>query len=168
MGRPIGELVRAVTAGDKAAARELVEKTQKRLFKFCLVLCGDAVRAEDLAQEAFLKALSSLQKLKNPDAFPDWLFRITRHLYIDEVRKQREVGGDADEVQAPAPELLDIVAVHQTLSQFEAEDRWLLALVDMENYSYREAAEILGISEDAVRTRIFRIRKAFIEKYKKP
>lgn len=167
MGRALKELVEAAAAGDQRAVRELVEATQNRLFKFCLVLCGDRARAEDLSQEAFIKALGNLKKLHKPEAFVEWLFRVTRHLYIDEVRKYKDASGDLESVAAESPELSDIISVHQTLAQFEAEDRWLLVLVDMENYSYKEAADILGISEDAVRTRLFRIRKSFIEKYKK-
>lgn len=169
MGRPLKEIVEAATGGDKKAVRELVEATQARIYKFCLVLCGDPVRAEDLAQEAYLKALGSLSKLKEPGAFIDWLFRITRNLYIDDVRKRREetLSPEESEPGAAAPEFAQILAVHKVLSQFEAEDRLLLVLVDMEDYSYRSAAETLGITEDAVRSRLFRLRKEFIEKYGK-
>ncbi len=167
MGRLLKELVEAAAAGDAQAVRELVESTQKRLFNFCLVLCGDPARAEDLTQEAFLKVLTNLKSLKKPEAFIDWLFRVTRHLYIDQIRKHKDSTSDLDDLPAENPETADIIAVHQTLSQFEPEDRWLLVLVDMENYSYKEAADVLGISEDAVRTRLFRLRKAFIEKFNK-
>ncbi len=167
MGRSLKEIVEAAATGDARAVRELIEATQGRLFKFCLVLCGDKARAEDLSQDAFIKALANLKKLQKPEAFVEWLFRVTRHLYIDEVRKFKDASGDLESVEAPARDHADIIAVHQTLSQFEAEDRWLLVLVDMENYSYKEAAEIMGVSEDTVRTRLFRLRKAFIEKYKK-
>lgn len=167
MGRPLKELVEAAAAGDPKAVRELVEATQGRIFKFCLVLCGDAARAEDLAQDAYLKALANLKSLKKPEAFIDWLFRLTRHLYIDEVRKQKETVAELDDIPDTKPEHSDVIAVHQTLSQFEPDDRWLLVLVDLEDYSYKEAGDILGISEDAVRTRLFRLRKAFIEKFKK-
>ncbi len=167
MGRPLKELVEAAAAGDAHAVRELIQATEKRLFSFCLVLCGDVSRAEDLAQEAFLKVLTNLKSLKKPEAFIDWLFRVTRHLYIDQIRKHKDSTSDLDNLVAESPETADIIAVHQTLSQFEPEDRWLLVLVDMENYSYKEAADVLGISEDTVRTRLFRLRKAFIEKFSK-
>lgn len=167
MGRDLKDLVTEAVAGDAKAVRQLVEATEKRLFKFCFVLCGDRARAEDLAQEAYLKTLANLKNLKKPEAFMDWLFQVTRNLYIDEVRKWKETTDDLDSVEAPPSDFADAIAVHQTLSQFEAEDRWLLVLVDMEDYSYREAADILGISEDTVRTRLFRIRKTFVEKFKK-
>lgn len=154
--------------GDAGAVRDLVEATQSRLFKFCLVLTGDRIRAEDLAQEGYLRALGSLGQLKNPEAFMDWLFRVTKNLFIDEVRKRREELADSQTLDQASEEKTDVNAildVHRVLSQFEAEDRVLLVLVDMENYSYREAADALGLSEDAVRSRLFRIRKLFVEKW---
>lgn len=168
MGRPLKDIVEAAAAGDSKAVRELVETTQSRTYKFCFVLCGDPIKAEDIAQEAYVKALGSLAKLKQPGAFIDWLFRIARNLYIDEVRKRKEEAlspEDAEAAEAGGPELVQVLAVHRALSQFEPEDRLLLVLIDMEDYSYKDAAEFLGITEDAVRSRLFRLRKAFVEKY---
>lgn len=166
MGRPLGkDLIDAAKAGDTKAWRELIEATQNRLYKFCLVLCGDPVRAEDLCQDAFLKTFDKLSKLENPDSFVDWLFRMTKNLYIDGLRSRRETEPLPDDEVQSHPQLAEHLAVHETLSQFEPEDRYLLLLVDMEEYSYREAADVLGITEDSVRSRLFRLRKAFVEKF---
>lgn len=169
MGRDLADTVTAAAAGDQAAVKQLVEAVQNRLYKFCLVLYGDPSRAEDLSQEALLKALGSLNKLKQPAAFMDWLFRMTRNIYIDEVRRRRREDPTENEIldqhAAHTPEVADILAVHRVLSHFEAEDRWLLVLVDMEDYSYGAAAEVLGISESAVKSRLFRLRKEFVEKW---
>lgn len=174
LGRDLKDLVLQARKGDAKAIRALVEATQGRLFKFCLVLTGDPVRAEDLAQEGYLKALAGLHQLKNPDVFMDWLFRVTKNVFIDDVRKRREELADSqtleqasDEISGKKSDVNAALDVHRVLSQFEAEDRVLLVLVDMESYSYREAAEILGLTEDAVRSRLFRIRKVFVEKWGK-
>lgn len=159
------ELIEAAKAGEKKAWRALVEATQTRLYRFCLVLCGDPVRAEDLCQEAYLKCFDKLSKLDQPSTFISWLFRVTRNLYIDQVRANRE-DATADMAETSAnPEYAEAFAVHEALSHFEPEDRWLLVLVDMEGYSYKEAGGMVGISEDAVRSRLFRLRKEFVEKY---
>lgn len=170
MGSILKDLVAKAAAGDKAAVRELVEATQARLFKFCLVLTGDKSRAEDLSQDAYLKALESLSSLKEHGAFIDWLFRVTKNLYIDQMRRRREQSATPEslnEIAAESPELAEVIAVHRVLSQFEPQDRFLLVLVDMEDYSYKDASASLGISEDAVRSRLFRLRKEFVEKFKK-
>lgn len=168
MGRVLKEIVADAATGNQAAIRELVEATQTRIYKFCLVLCGDPVQAEDLCQEAYIKSLGNLSKLKEPGAFIDWLFRVTRNLYIDQVRKRREDSlspEQSEQQEAPAHDMAEILSVHKILAQFEAEDRVLLVLVDMESYSYKDAGQLLGLTEDAVRSRLFRLRKIFVEKW---
>ncbi len=58
--------------------------------------------------------------------------------------------------------------MQKVLSQFEPEERYLLILVEVEGRSYKEAADILEVSEDAVRSRLFRLRQSFLEKWQKP
>lgn len=172
MGRILDKrLVEEARAGDAKALRALVEATQSRLYRFCLVLCGDAIRAEDLAQEAYIKAFDNLASLKNPDAFIDWLFRLTRHLFIDQTRKTSESllaaeDGDLGPEIPVAASISEAYAVHEALSQFEPEDRVLLMLVDLEGYTYAEAAQHLGTSEDAVRSKLFRLRQEFVKKWR--
>jgi RNA polymerase sigma-70 factor (ECF subfamily) len=160
------ELVEAAQKGDMKAWRALIEATQSRLYRFCLVLCGDPVRAEDLCQDAYLKTFDQLAKVTKPESFIDWLFRMTKNLYIDSYRRTRETPIEiADDRIASTGELSEHLAVHQVLSQFEPPDRLLLILVDMEEYSYAEAAGLMGISEDAVRSRLFRLRQEFSKKW---
>jgi RNA polymerase sigma-70 factor (ECF subfamily) len=172
-----GKLVIAARKGDQAAISELVEAAQPRLYRFCFYLCGNKPKAEDLCQEAFIKALSNLKKIKEPARFLSWLFRSTKNHFLDEVKAARnresesidspdEEGGSA----ATRSEALKLdarqegmVAVQEALSKLAQEDRFVLLLVDMEERSYQEAAEIIGISEAAVRSRLHRARKAFEE-----
>ena len=171
----ISELVAKAAKGDRAAFGDLIEATQNRLFRFAITLCGDRNLAEDLCQEAFIKAHGNLSSLSNPNAFVDWLFQITKNLYLDLCRSKSskmaslddEENGIMAEAASEGGDMGDILAIRKALSQFEPEDRCLLVLVDLEERTYQEAAEILGITEDAVRTRLFRLRKAFIEKMSK-
>jgi RNA polymerase sigma-70 factor (ECF subfamily) len=163
------ELIESAQKGDMKAWRALVEATQSRLYRFCLVMCGDAVRAEDLCQDAYIKAFSHLSKITKPESFVDWLFRVTKNLYIDSYRRDREIpSAVSEEEMATSGELSEHLAVHEVLSHFEPEDRLLLILIDMEEYSYAEAAQLMAISEDAVRSRIFRLRQEFLKKWQSP
>lgn len=159
------QLIEAAKSGDRHAWKELIEATQSRLFRFCLVLCGDPAQAEDLCQQAYLKVYTNLSKLQKNESFMDWLFRSTRNLYIDAVRAKREQSTEILEDMAAGGEFSQHLEVHQILSHFKPEDRLLLVLVDMEEHSYKDAGLILGISEDAVRSRVFRLRKEFLEKW---
>ena len=167
MGRLLSkEIVEAAQRGDSQAIRELIEATQTRLYRFSLVLCGDPARAEDLCQEAYLKAIANLNKVTKADSFVPWLFQVTRNLFLDQVRSTRETASLTEKMdKRTAPENAEYYAVHQVLAQFEEVDRWLLMLIDMEEYTYREAGLMLGLTEDAVRSRLFRLRKEFLQKW---
>jgi len=165
-------LVTAAMKGDQQAFGALIGTTQHRLFKFCLYLCGDRVVAEDLCQEAYLRAYSRMDSLTKAESFLDWLFRIAKNLFIDHLRSGQSRESELDEEQlesmgVDSADLSEIIAVHKSLAQFETEDRYLLLLIDYEGRTYQEAAEMMGITEDAVRSRLFRLRQAFLEKWNK-
>jgi RNA polymerase sigma factor (sigma-70 family) len=169
------KLVVAAQRGDASALSQLVEAAQPRLYRFCFYLCGNAPRAEDLCQEAFVKALNNLKKVKEPARFISWLFKATKNHFLDDVkaarnRESESIDGSDEEGGSPMPhadalkiepEQEGLTAVHEALSKLDKDDRMILLLIDMEERSYQEAAEIIGISEAAVRSRLHRARKAF-------
>ena len=163
------ELVLKVQGGDTNCFGELIEKTQNRLFKFCFFLSGNRVVAEDLAQEAYLKAFDRIKGLTKAESFQDWLFRIAKNLYIDQVRSgaSRETAVEEAQLESLGVEanLTEILSVQKALSQFEPEDRALLILVEVEGRTYKEAAAHLETTEDAVRSRLFRVRQEFVRKW---
>jgi RNA polymerase sigma-70 factor (ECF subfamily) len=164
----LGEIVAKARSGDRAAFGALIEATQSRLFRFCLTLSGDRAFSEDLCQETYVKVYHNLSKLEKDEAFLGWLFQIARHLFIDEKRSKNS---QATPLENEDPSVLGIddrdfaqlIAVQQTLSHFDPDDRWLLLMVDLEGLTYKEAAEALKVTEDTVRTRIFRLRQKFSE-----
>ncbi|MGE4131518.1 MAG: RNA polymerase sigma factor [Bdellovibrionales bacterium] len=169
MGRDLTALVKGTQQGNAKDAKELVEATQTRLYRFCLLLTGDRPQAEDILQEAYLKAFSAIHTLSQPEAFWGWIFQISRNLFLDSIRSAKPTVSilDHSELEAESPDLAYTITVHQVLSRFESEDRLLLMLVDLEKFTYREAGAALGISEDAVRSRLFRLRKDFLEIWQK-
>src|SRR5438105_3035647 len=83
------KLVTAAKKGHSDAMAALVEAAQPRLFRFCFYLTSDRPRAEDLCQEALVKALSNLKKLKEPARFLSWLFRATKNHFLDDLKAAR-------------------------------------------------------------------------------
>ena len=75
--------------GDLEAMGYLIEQTQDKLMKFCVYLCRDAHLAQDLCQDAYIKALDKIKKLKEPQKFEIWLFQVTKNLYFDYLRVQK-------------------------------------------------------------------------------
>jgi RNA polymerase sigma-70 factor (ECF subfamily) len=161
-------LVLKVLAGDEQAPAELVEATQARLFKFCFLLSRNREVAEDLCQETLIKALQNIHSLKNPDTFIGWVYRIARNVFTDLKRKPGHQDETLEGLSLPAAGSADldvVMNVQKILAKFEPEERLLLLLVELEGCSYKEAGEILELSEDAVRSKLHRLRGAFIKKY---
>jgi len=122
-----------------------------------------------------LRATLSLDGLKEPARFLSWTFTIARRLFLNHCTREvneEEVSLDQERRTVEALPAQDgasdeILFVRQALQALEPEDRVLLLLVDLEAYSYKEAAEIIGISEAAARSRLHRVRKKFVEKFEK-
>ena len=168
------DLVLAARDGDRSALSLLIERTQPHLYRFCLYLTGDPGLSDDLCQDTYVKVIEKLKSLREPGDFQGWLYRTARNLRIDHWRraKKREVV-PLDPVEeshgAAAQELPDLVLqIRSALSCLDLESQVLLLLIDQQGYSYKEASEILKISQAALTSRIHRVRRAFWEAYEKP
>lgn len=155
-------LVRAARSGREADLAALVRATEKELFRFLVFLTGNRALAQDLAQDTYIKVIDSLSQLREDDGFSSWLFRTAKNLYLDHLRSPRNrphenwenlAGLAAEATQADA-----IRELQDLLQPLEPEDRYGLLLVYLEGLSYAEAASRLEISEDALRSRLHRLR----------
>lgn len=164
----IGLAVVKVQKGDEPAKGELVSVTQNRLFKFCLLLGHNKELAEDLCQETFIKAFQNIHNLKNPETFLGWMYQIAKNLFIDIKRSAASKETVSEESLKGLSYETDedlILSVQKVLAQFDPDDRLLLLLIELEGFSYKEAGEIAGLSEDAVRSKLHRLRSLFIKKF---
>ena len=148
---------------------EMYEEFWDKLEHFCARLCRDESRAEDLAQEVFLKALMNRLLIESFNArqCKAWLFATARNLYCDQVRraaKERELmeallpDGDeepADETASAAVGLSDLESLMGTLTPA---DRMLFELRYTEGYNASELGEMLNLPPGTVRTRLLKIR----------
>ena len=176
-------LVRKARAGDDGAFQALVVRYQRKVYAVALGIVRDTDTAWDVAQEAFVRAHGHLAGLEGDEAFQKWLFRITSHLAIDAVRKERKSLKDAvDEVTEaeihaagagegilstplgldPAQNLLrrELASrMADALAQLPEIHREILVLRELEGLSYEELAERLGIQKGTVMSRLFHARK---------
>lgn len=169
MDNLLEKLVERAAEGDEKAISELVTQTQDRMYRFCMYLCANPSLAQDICQDAYVKALENLKKLKNKQAFISWMYRIIRNLFLDHLKaadNKEKINIETMNLEDATGKDPDLIAgVWETLLKMSPKDRFSLLLVDMEGYSYGEAAEIIGISEDALRSRLHRARKDFLEKF---
>ncbi len=158
-------IIKRIKKGDEKAFGEFIEITQKSVFRFCFFLSKNREQADEFCQETYLKAMDHFKNLKNEEASLDWLLKIAKNLFLDYFRSTKRhseilnENANVFENSSAMPEAA--LDVRTALSHFDPEDRSLLILIDLENYSYSEAAHTMGLSEDAVRSRIHRIRQNF-------
>jgi RNA polymerase sigma-70 factor (ECF subfamily) len=178
-------LVERVQQGDKRAFDLLVKKYQHKVLTVVGRYISDHSEAQDVTQEAFIKAYRALPKFRGDSAFYTWIYRIainTAKNYLVS-RGRRPPDSDVDvadgelfetgqrlrDVNSPEAQLLtDEIqrTVWQALDELSEDLRAALTLREFEGLSYEEIAEILGCPVGTVRSRIFRAREAVDEKLK--
>lgn len=137
------------------------------LYNTALRMTGNKQEAEDLVQETFLRAFKSFGRFRRNTNAKAWLFKIMTNIYINRYRKQTRFPQTElkEEVVAPGQmsdpdaeffsQLLE-PEVEEALESLPAEFRLAIVLVDLQGFSYQEAAEIIGCPVGTVRSRIAR------------
>jgi RNA polymerase sigma factor (sigma-70 family) len=169
--------VRAAARGDVRAFERLVDATKRAVTSIALAILRDVRASEDVAQDVYVQAWRDLRTLKNPDSFLPWIRQLARNTSLTHVRGRRRYGRHhvawkADSVEVAAGEIgtLDrAIAREEQLVLAEAiealpdDGREVLTLFYREEQSVRQVAELLGLSEDAVKKRLERARSALKE-----
>lgn len=168
------ELVTRAQAGDRAAFEELVRANTDRLYAVVLRFTADPVEAEEVLQDAFLRAWRSIARFQGRSAFFTWLYRIG----INEAKRRagrrpaagKEVSledspieqapdwSEAPEVRAEQAELRQIL--EEAIRELPDSYREPLILRDIEGHSTREAAAMMELGEAAFKSRLHRARMA--------
>jgi RNA polymerase sigma-70 factor (ECF subfamily) len=172
------QLIARARNGDELAFRELLKKYERPVFTICLRMVRNRDEATDLAQEAFIKVFSMLERYNPSYAFSSWLFKITSNLCIDHLRKRRietfamdePIDGEKGEIQRqyessdPDPEQEYIrkekmLRLNEAVENLPPHYRIMLILRHQENLSYEEIADSLEIPLGTVKARIHRARE---------
>ena len=143
-----------------------------RLRRFAFSLSRDAADADDLAQRTVERALVSREQWQPGTRLDAWLYRIARNLWIDEARARvrrakvvRPLGEDEDPGFDPRPAqdaAIDLGRVMAAMGRLPDEQREVVALILVEGFGYREAAELLGLPIGTVSSRLVRGRGALL------
>ena len=168
----LAALIPRIKGGDPKAFETFIDITQKSVFRFCFFLSKNREQADEFCQETYLKAMDNFKNLENENASLDWLLTIAKNLFIDQFRSaKRKTELLEDNIFSHSPLSTPTETsfeIQEILSRFDIEDQSLLLLIDLEDYTYAEAAALLGTTEDAVRSRIHRLRQAFQKYLQKP
>ena len=155
------------TADEKAAFKRELTDVVPHLRAFARGLCGRADMADDLVQEALLKAWAAQERYEPGTSMRAWTFVILRNAYLTDMRRNR-FRGDYDEtvaeriLTAPAgqEEPIHLSDMHRALLTLPPERREALLLVGAGGFSYEEAAEICGCAIGTIKSRVGRARAA--------
>jgi len=155
----------ALAKGDQQALGGLYELYGERIFGSPDRMVGNRTDAEDATAETFLRVLRRSAELRADGAFRTWLFRIARNLCIDKLRQHKLLELPADAQYGGSEERISLrITVQQALEELPIEYREPLVLCDLEDMAAREAAEVLKISVPALKSRLYRGRRALRDK----
>ncbi len=173
------QVVRRCLNGESAAWAEMVRMHHKRVYGLCYRFTGNASDAEDLTQDVFLKIYSNLGSFDaGRGSLPVWITTMTRNLLVDNFRRTRnqratsslDEGWDESEELRPVDRLVaagpsqhELAAkkelarmVQEALAKVSVELREAVILRDLQDMDYKEIAQVLGIPEGTVKSRISR------------
>jgi len=162
----VEQLVRAARRGDAAAMDALVRALMPYVGRVCGAIALD--HGDDAMQETFIAVLRNIRSLREPAALHGWVRRIAVREAIRAARRGREDPVDPEMLRgvSVAPvELSTVLDVRSTLARLGPEQRAVLVLRDVDGLSETEAAEVLGVPEGTVKSRLHRARSAFARRW---
>jgi len=171
-------LVLAAQKGDLEAFNQLVLSYQDRIFALALRIIGDQDSAEDITQNTFLTAYLNLPRFRN-GSFQSWLYRIATNACYDELRRNKrhptmslnheddveerllphyDVSGPKNLPEKEYGKLELEQTIQHALNQLDADQRTAVVLADLQDFDYKEAAQILGVPIGTLKSRLARAR----------
>ena len=173
------DLLARYNAGDREAVGELADRYAPRLFNFGLRMCGNSEDAQDMVQDTFLNIVRYLKGFRGETKLKNWIYRLAssacikkrrgknrpdRELPLESLRPQHHDGAPPDIPdwsQSPVESLMNQELRHRLAEAIQGlphKYRLVFNLRDLEGFSTAEVSEILGITPQAVKTRLHRAR----------
>jgi RNA polymerase sigma-70 factor (ECF subfamily) len=180
---PDAAMVAAVLDGDPEAYRVLVERYERRIYHVVYGMVRSPEDAKDLAQDAFIKAFQNLHRFRLESKFYTWLCRIAMNVAIDHLRKQKHRRHSEFDDSRGGSEGAQVVRLHSAKDDPAAnvarsqltktimdavetlpdDQKQVLILRELEDMPYKEIAEVLGIPEGTVMSRLYYARRRLQE-----
>jgi RNA polymerase sigma-70 factor (ECF subfamily) len=167
------DLVQSAQSGDQESFRLLVEPHLEALLRSIYRIVHHESDAQDILQETLVRAFLSIGNFKGNSSFKTWLFRISYNLAIDFLRKNKRnpeelnetalnnvKAGDSPEKAAEMS--LELSRVSAGLKRLSPEHREALLLREVDGLSYEEIAEVMGVSQGTVMSRLFYAREKLL------
>ncbi|TDJ33754.1 MAG: sigma-70 family RNA polymerase sigma factor [Gammaproteobacteria bacterium] len=148
--------------GDMAAFEELYRRHAGRVYAVCLRLVRDPARAEDLSQEAFVRAWRGLKGFRGESRLSSWLHRIAVNVALRDLRRNSRHETELDESAHAAPGRSDNSArwdLERAIQSLPDRARTVFVLHDIEGYSHEEVGKLAGMATGTSKAQLHRARK---------
>ena len=171
--QPTMEIVRRAQLGDQAAFEQLYRAHVDRVHGLCLRMCADRRRAEELTQDAFVRAWQNMRSFRGRSRFSTWLHRIAVNVVIEAMRTEkrgrerhlsvlREGGwqsGSHPAVHPPDGPVDARIDLERAIAMLPPGARTVLVLRDIEGMKYEEVADATGLALGTVKAQLYRARR---------
>lgn len=164
-------LIKLTLEGNTMAFAKIVKKYEHMVFTLAMKLMENKEEAQEITQDAFLKAYSALGSFKGDSKFSTWLYKITYHKGLDQLKKRKrtlDVIGIDNYLETNVPDLnsswesLEVkerkMTINKALHTLKPEDRILVTLYYFEELSLNEIGDVLGLETSNVKVRLHRVR----------
>lgn len=162
------ELVEAASRGDPEAFEQIVRQTYRAVYSLVYRILGDSDDAADVTQEVYIRTWKSLRRFRGDANLGTWLYRVATNAALSHARKRGRAGEriateilEAEPAPEPGPEerVTGEREVERGLRLLPEAQRTVVVLKDMYGWSVKEIAETMGVTEGAVKVRLFRARQ---------
>jgi RNA polymerase sigma-70 factor, ECF subfamily len=148
--------------GDLDAFEDLVRAYQADVWRFAYHFTRDRSMADDVTQDAFLRAFRFLKSFRGDSKFTSWLFRIARNCAMDALRQRTGLAAKEPPPPLGPPDPQARLEIETALAAVSAEHREPFLLIEVFGLSYQEAADVLNVRVGTVKSRMHRARQAMM------
>jgi RNA polymerase sigma-70 factor, ECF subfamily len=166
------QVLERVRRGEVDAFAEVVASFEAPIRLYLYHLTGDHELARDLAQDTFVRTYEAILKTEINISLKGYLYRVAHNTAVQQCRRGKNVSfvslgtARSEDTPAPAPDAAEAMAVREALLRIPEKLRTCVVLHHVDGFKYREIADVLGISEDAVRMRVARGSEEFRRHYR--
>lgn len=168
----IKSVVDRVKSGDKQAYSLVIKQFQRQIFLYCYYLLKSQEEAEDAAQDIFIKGLEHINRFSHTVSLSAWLYKIAHNHCMDLMKKRNKNHQSLLEYTANREQEKErdngyTEMIHDILEHLNVEERQILLLRSLEEYSYEEIATIMDMKPTTVRKKYERLRKKLMKSMNK-
>lgn len=166
----IEEVVEQVKSGDKHAYQAIILQFERQMYTYCYYILKNHAETEDALQEIFIRAYEHIHQYKRQVSFSAWLYKMAYHHLINIKKKQSRFLNLIKHYKEQQP-VMQISqhepVVYELLTYLTAEERHILLLKAVEQYTFGEISDIMGLKSATIRKKYERLRRKLMDRISK-